>query len=135
MISLPRSTIALLVCFALTTQTIFAGIGNKSTQYVGGTWTNVAEGKEGKLDLSDPKVARFVIDKKHAPIEIPYDKVSSLEYGQKAGRRVGATIGLGAATLGLAALPVLLSKKRKHYLTVGYEDAAGSQARCRSATR
>ena len=64
-------------------------------------------------------------EKKSPPIEIPYDRISSLEYGQKAGRRGGATIGVGVATLGLAALPMLLSKKRKHYFTVGYEDAAG----------
>jgi hypothetical protein len=40
-----------------------------------------------------------------------------LEYGQKAGRRVGVA---------LAVNPLFLfSKKRKHYLTVGFSDSAG----------
>lgn len=51
---------------------------------------------------------------------VPSGKITSLEYGQKAGRRIGATIGWGATTLGLAALPMLLSKKRKHFATIGF---------------
>jgi hypothetical protein len=48
-----------------------------------------------------------------------------MEFGQKVGRRVGTTIALGATTLGLAALPMLFSKKKKHFLTIGYANAAG----------
>ena len=102
-------------------QTAFAGLGSNKTLYVGGTWTQYKEGTEGKLDLSSESVAVFVPDAKKAPrVEIPFSSITSLEYGQKAGRRIGATIGWGATTLGIAALPMLLSKKRKHYLSVGY---------------
>ncbi|MBX9601483.1 MAG: hypothetical protein K2X35_10775 [Bryobacteraceae bacterium] len=100
------------------TQSLLAGLGNKDAKYVGGTWS-VKQETEGKFEVSDPKVARFV-SKKADRVEIPYDKITSLEYGQKAGRRIGATIGWGVTTLGLAALPMLLSKKRKHYLSIGY---------------
>jgi hypothetical protein len=57
---------------------------------------------------------------------IPYGQITSLEYGQKAGRRIGATIGWGVTTLGVAALPMLLSKMRKHYFTVDYKDSDGA---------
>jgi hypothetical protein len=45
--------------------------------------------------------------------------VNSLEYGQKAGRRLG---------LSIARSPLfLLSKKRRHYLTLGFKDSEESQ--------
>lgn len=110
-------TSAVLLCaFA---QPLLAGLGSKDAKYVGGTWS-VKQETEGKFDTTDSKVARFVSDNKKERVEIPYDKITSLEYGQKAGRRIGATIGWGVTTLGLAALPMLLSKKRKHYLSIGY---------------
>jgi hypothetical protein len=43
----------------------------------------------------------------------------------RAGHRVGATIALGVTTLGLFALPMLFSKKRKHFATVGFKDDQG----------
>jgi hypothetical protein len=45
--------------------------------------------------------------------------VNSLEYGQKAGRRLGLSIALSPL--------FLLSKKRRHYLTVGFLDAEAQQ--------
>lgn len=45
-------------------------------------------------------------------------RITSLEYGQKAGRRLAV-----ALTLTIWAL---LSKKRKHYLTIGFEDKEGT---------
>ena len=47
-------------------------------------------------------------------LKIPYDRVNDLEYGQKAGRRLGVAI--------MVTPLALFSKKRKHYLTVGYQD-------------
>ena len=51
-------------------------------------------------------------------------KVIDLEYGQKAGRRVGAAVAT-SVLLGPIGLVSLFSKKRKHYLTIGYTDDAG----------
>ena len=83
---------------------------------------------EGRLDTSNDGTLVFTaIDKKQQGrgFSIPYGRISDLEYGQKAGRRVGAA----AATtvlLGPIGLLSLFSKKRKHYLTVGFTDDAGS---------
>jgi hypothetical protein len=41
-----------------------------------------------------------------------------MDYGEHVGRRVGSTIALGVTTLGLMALPMLFSKKKRHYLTI-----------------
>ena len=57
-------------------------------------------------------------------MSIPYDSIIDLEYGQKAGRRIGAAVGT-AILLGPLGLLTLFSKKRKHYLTVGFKDAQG----------
>jgi len=50
--------------------------------------------------------------------------MNDLEYGQKAGRRIGAAIGYSVVA-GPAGLLALLSKKRRHYLTVGYTNDEG----------
>ncbi|HMF62006.1 MAG TPA: hypothetical protein VK595_16610, partial [Vicinamibacterales bacterium] len=55
--------------------------------------------------------------KKLEPLSIPYAGITELEYGQKAGRRVGMAIMIGPLAL--------FSKKRNHFLTVSYKDAAG----------
>jgi hypothetical protein len=83
---------------------------------VGGTLTTtVPEKTEGRLDLSQESAAKFIWKKGEALI--PYDKVTSIEYGQKAGRRVGVAV--------MVSPIALFSKKRKHYLTLGFNDAAG----------
>lgn len=92
-----------------------AAVRGDEALYVGGTITAVPEKTEGRLDTSDPAFAKFVA--KRGTFQIPYEKISSLEYGQKAGRRLGVA---------LAVSPVaLFSKKRKHYLTVAFVDEQG----------
>jgi len=59
--------------------------------------------------------------------KVPYKQVTYIGYGQHAGRRVGTTVSLGVTTLGIGALPVLFSKKRRHYLTLYYTDDAGKE--------
>lgn len=81
-------------------------------QYVGGTMSDIPGGTEGNLDSSDAKVMKFNSSK--GSFEIPYQGVTSVEYGQKAGRRVGVAIVISPW--------LLLSKKRKHFLTVGFKD-------------
>jgi hypothetical protein len=91
---------------------LFAGLGSDKTLYVGGTVKDLKELTEGKSSAKDDKV--FVFSYSGGKLQIPYDRVNSLEYGQKAGRRVGVAI----AVTWMA----LFSKKRKHYLTIGYLD-------------
>jgi len=95
-----------------------AAVRGKDAMYVGGTFSDIPEKTKGKFDLADETVAVFAT-KKNQTIRIPYKNISSLEYGQKAGRRVGAAVVVS---------PVLLfSKKRKHYLTVNFVDEAGKE--------
>jgi hypothetical protein len=116
-----------MVCLFALELPLYAGLGGDKSLYVGGT-ASIAKETEGVLSADDTKVVTFKPDKKDPKNElsIPYEKVTSLEYGQHAGRRVGATVALGVTTLGIGALPVLFSKKRRHYLTVGYKDEQGA---------
>ncbi|MCL4844384.1 MAG: hypothetical protein KJZ79_21195 [Bryobacteraceae bacterium] len=100
---------------ALLAAPAWSAVRGDNVMYVGGT-VAIPEGVQGELDLSDPKLLRFA--SKKGSFEMPYDGVTSLEYGQKAGRRLGV-----ALTLTVWAL---MSKKRKHFLTIGYKDAGGT---------
>jgi len=94
-----------------------AAVRGKEAMYVGGTLSNIPEKTEGKLDLSGDSAAVF--DSKRGKVVIPYKSISSLEYGQKAGRRVGVA---------LAVSPVaLFSKKRRHYLSLAFTDEGGNK--------
>jgi hypothetical protein len=95
----------------------WASVGSHNTLYVGGTVTTIKQGAEGTSSTQDEKV--FVFESKDGKLTIPYDQVNDLEYGQKAGRRLG---------LALTISPwLLLSKKRKHFLTIGYTDGDNKQ--------
>lgn len=122
-----RST-SIVLAISVLSQAAFAGLDSHSAAYVGGTWNQLAQETLGGVNTTaDPN--RFIFVPNHAePIGIPYAAITSIEYGQKAGRRIGATIGWGVTTLGLAALPMLLSKKRRHYLSIAYTGADGKPA-------
>lgn len=93
--------------------------------YVGGTLTSVPAGATGNLDVQGKESLAFTSEK--GSLRIPYANITELEFGQKVGRRVGATIALGVTTLGLMALPMLFSKKKKHFLTVSFIDGGADQ--------
>lgn len=60
---------------------------------------------------------RLVFDAHGIHVEVAYDSIRGLEYGQKSGRRLG---------LAIVVSPLfLLSKKRKHYLTIYFVDESG----------
>jgi hypothetical protein len=106
-----------LICFLITNTLVWAGVGSHNTMYVGGTIESIKAGAEGTSSTQDEKV--FTFESKEGKIAIPYDKINDLEYGQKAGRRLG---------LALTISPwLLLSKKRKHFLTIGFTDANEKQ--------
>jgi hypothetical protein len=112
-----RSIALLLVCVLGLDFAAFAGLGNDKTEYVGGTENQIKDGSEGYSSEKDEK--NFVFEYKGGKLAVPYDQVDDLEYGQKAGRRLG---------LALTISPWLLfSKKRKHFLTVGWKDAQDKQ--------
>jgi len=86
-------------------------------EYVGGTAASLASGSQGAIDLSDEHYFAFYT--KHGQVRVPYERVNLLEYGQKADRRL---------LMALVISPMfLLSKQRKHFLTLGYMDPDGKQ--------
>jgi len=107
-----RSIALIFVMLVLADLALWAGLGSDKTMYVGGTVSSLKEGTEGKSSAKDEKV--FVFHYKGGDLNIPYDRVNDLEYGQKAGRRVGVAI--------MVTPLALFSKKRKHFLTLGYQD-------------
>lgn len=94
-----------------------AAVPKDMAMYVGGTIPNLEEKAEGRLTTGDSTLtfqAKF-----GTPVSIPYARITSLEYGQKAGRRVGVAI--------LVSPLALFSKKRNHYLTITYKDGGGRE--------
>jgi hypothetical protein len=96
---------------------LLGGIPSKKAVYRGGTVAGLAPNTEGAVTTTDEQ--HFTFAYKKGALVIPYERVNFLEYGQKAGRRIG---------LGIAVSPVLLlSKKRRHYLTINFLDDQGRQ--------
>lgn len=122
--------ISALLAFVLVCQSLaFAGIGSKEAAYVGGTVPGFSGEKDlvkGELDTGNNDQIRFVPKNKKAEqtFTIPYSSIVDIEYGQKAGRRVGAALAT-AILLTPIGLFALFSKKRKHYITIGFKDAEG----------
>ncbi|MFQ3588843.1 MAG: hypothetical protein SNJ67_00860 [Chloracidobacterium sp.] len=120
-------SIALLICLILNIPAI-AGISSKKAAYHGGTtrdkdFPGVKDIIEGTLNTSDEENLIFEyklndVDRKYI---IPYKQIIDIEYGQKVGRRVGAAIAT-AVLISPVGLFLLFSKKKKHFLTIGYKD-------------
>ena len=90
-------------------------LAQNRAEYVGGTAEKLESGASGSLDVSDKRYFAFYAKK--TQIRVPYDRINLLEYGQKVDRRLLAAIVIS---------PIfLLSKSRKHFLTVGYTDDDG----------
>lgn len=106
----------LLLVFALSSLWAAAPNGGR-VEYIGGTLPDLPTGTSGRLEATDP--GRMVFANKRQKLDVPYPQINLLEYGQKADRRYLAAVLLS---------PVfLLSKKRDHFLTIGYADTGGHQ--------
>jgi hypothetical protein len=118
--NLARRSIAAALALVLIGQLPLLAVGGKKAEYIGGTISGLAEKTEGTLDTSTEAVLRFLPDKRSVTeLSIPYAQITSIEYGQKAGRRVAVAL--------LVSPLALFSKKRKHFLTVSYNDAGGKE--------
>jgi hypothetical protein len=106
----------MLSCLFVLEVAAMAGIGSHNTMYIGGTLT-IKQETEGKSSTADEKV--FIFEYHGGKLEIPYDRMNELEYGQKAGRRIGVAIFVSPIAL--------LSKKRRHFLTINYLDENDKQ--------
>jgi len=96
---------------------LLGGIPSDRAVYRGGTVATVPENSEGAVTTTDEQY--FVFQHKGGRFRVAYDRMNFLEFGQKAGRRLG---------LALVISPVLLlSKKRRHFLTINFLDEGGRQ--------
>ena len=92
------------------------GPGNR-VEYVGGTRADLPAGRQGAIEATDDQYLVFWANK--ADLRIAYDKINLLEYGQKVDRRYALAVVISPL--------FLLSKKRQHFLTIGYADEGGHQ--------
>ena len=102
--------------FLLCSIVLAAGSGGR-VEYVGGTIAQIPAGCHGNTQTTDQDY--FVFYSGKASWRVPYDRINLLEYGQKVDRRYLTAV--------LISPLFLLSKKRQHFLTVGYSDDEGRQ--------
>jgi hypothetical protein len=107
----------LFVCLLALPLALAAGDPGVKAQYIGGTVAGIAAKSTARLDLTGAEALRFRCGA--ADLAIDYRKINTLEYGQNVSRRYAAAI--------LVSPLLLLSKSRKHFVTLGYVDAAGNQ--------
>jgi len=93
-----------------------AGPGIRA-QFIGGTLPEIKAKSTVRLDFTGAETLVFAYGT--AEIRIPYARINTLEYVQKVSRRYAAAI--------LISPVLLLSKSHQHFVTLGYEDAAGKQ--------
>jgi hypothetical protein len=86
-------------------------------QLVGGTLPGEFAKSKARLDLTGSDT--LVLRGGTAELRIDYRKINTLEYGQNVSRRYAAAI--------LISPILLLSKSRKHFVTLGYTDRDGKQ--------
>ncbi|HVL65791.1 MAG TPA: hypothetical protein VM364_00885 [Vicinamibacterales bacterium] len=108
----------LVLATIVSASTVTFAVDKRKAEYVGGTIAGLKEKAEGRLDTTDERYLMF--NTEDAPtVRIPYRSIVELEYGQKAGRRVGVAI--------LVSPLALFSKKRNHYLSISYKDEKGKE--------
>ena len=84
--------------FSFVSPSLALAVDNKKAAYFGGTAAVFAGAKdpiEGQLDTMN--ASELVLTAEDKPfvgktLRIPYDKIVDVEYGQKAGRRVGTAV-------------------------------------------
>jgi hypothetical protein len=87
------------------------------TQFVGGTLPELKMKSDVVLDLAASDLLRLAYGK--SAIAIPYLKINTIEYGQTVSRRYAEAV--------LISPILLLSKSRKHFVTMGYLDSGEHQ--------
>ena len=110
---LPPGSLLMLITVAMAGGGATPGV---RTQLVGGTLP-VSTKTEVRLDVTSSDVLIFHCGKSET--RVPYAKINTLEYGQNVSRRYAAAV--------LISPVLLLSKTRKHFLTIGFADAEDRQ--------
>lgn len=86
-------------------------------EYVGGTRPDISNTESGSLQAIDDQYLVFYAKKTN--LRIAYDKINLIEYGQRVDRRIAMAV--------LISPVFALSKKRQHFLTIGYTDENGRE--------
>jgi hypothetical protein len=94
-----------------------AGDSGFSAHFVGGTIAELPGKSEGKINFTDEQV--LVMEVRHVGLRVPYRRIETLEYGQHVSRRYAAAV--------LISPLLLLSKSRKHFVTIGFVDERGNR--------
>jgi hypothetical protein len=103
--------LTLLACVCL-----HAGDG-AGARYVGGTVAAIAANSEGLIRTTDDLFLEYKA--KGRELHVEYNKINLIEYGQNVDRRI--------VMAALVSPLFLLSKKRQHFLSLGYTDGEGRQ--------
>lgn len=88
-----------------------------AVEYLGGTLASLNPRTMGWLVTTDPD--SLVFQSRRSTIRVPYERINQLEYGLKVDRRVLEAVLLSPL--------LVLTKKRDHYVTVGFELEDGQQ--------
>ena len=107
--------LACLLVGVLGWETLAADRGDRA-ECIGGTVAGLRS-TDGYLVLTFSE--KLVYQSGQFQLDVPYDNINLLEYGQKVDRRYLMAIAISPL--------LLLSKKRKHFLTIGYTDDQGRQ--------
>jgi hypothetical protein len=86
-------------------------------QVVGGTMASIPAKTHVRLDLTAGDA--LVLQARDTEFRVDFHKVTTIEYGQNVSRRYAAAI--------LISPVLLLSKSRKHFVTLGFLDNEGKQ--------
>jgi hypothetical protein len=86
-------------------------------EFIGGTLSGVAAKSSVHIDLTGTEALRLWSGR--TEVTVAYAKINTIEYGQNVSRRYAEAI--------LISPLLLLSKSRKHFVTLGYVDAEGKQ--------
>jgi hypothetical protein len=106
----------LVAAFCLPAALACAGEGGRA-DYVGGTLPGIAGGTGGRIHTTDDIHFRFEAGRNS--VRIPWERVNLLEYGLQVNRRYAMAV--------IISPMFLLSKSRRHYVTLGYTDDNGKQ--------
>jgi hypothetical protein len=106
-----RLSLALVFCLSIPLR------AQSHVEYAGGTVRTIAAGVGGSLDLGDDQY--FAFYSKKTNLRIPYSRINLVEYGQQVDRRIALAVVISPL--------FLMTKSRKHFLTVGYTGEDGKQ--------
>lgn len=107
--------LSLTLLFHLLPAVAWNGAG-KAT-YAGGTIPGLPDEAKGNIGTTDENF--FVFASKSVEVAIPWERINLLEYGQRVGRRIGLAITVSPL--------FLMTKARKHFLTVSFRDERDRQ--------